>query len=168
MKHLYYTVILSIFILFASVVTSFGEVPGNVFHVTQVPDGVNLTIRVKSFAGIPLKVERVRLIGLNAADVGYGHWGRQAKKLLKKIIGENAWVVNVEYDTQQRDQQGRLLAYLWNRKGDLINEKLIEAGYAVLNIYPPNLKYADRLTAAQKRAQAAGAGIWKKTIGSKK
>ena len=87
--------------------------------------------------------------------------GKAGQKQLKKLIGENGWVVNVEYDVQQRDQQGRLLAYLWNRKGELINEKLLEAGYAVLSTLPPNLKYADRLAAAQKKAQYAKTGIWK-------
>lgn len=141
--------------------SSFAAVPGHVFHVTQVHDGANLSIRVKSFAGIPLKIERVTLIGINAPDLRHGPFRILAKKQLKKMIGENGWIVNVEYDTQQRDQQGRLLAYLWNRKGELINGKLLEAGYVVFNTSRPNLKYADRLIAAQKKAQSARAGVWK-------
>ena len=79
MKPSYYTRILFIIFLILSISSSFAAVPGNVFHVTQVLDGFNLNIRVKSFAGIPLKVEHVRLIGLNAPDLRHGPWGRQAK-----------------------------------------------------------------------------------------
>lgn len=166
MKQIYYTAILSIFILLAPAF-SYAAAPGSLFRVTRIPDGAGLIIRVKSFAGIPLKVEHVRLIGIDLPESGHGQWRRQAKKKLKKIIGENGWTVNVEYDLQQRDREGRLLVYAWNRRGELINEKLLEAGYAVLNMPPPNLKYAGRLAAAQKKAQADGAGLWERA-GSKK
>ena len=161
MKCFYYTRILFIIILILSGTYSFASTPGTLYHVTQVNDGNTVSIRVKSFAGIPLKIERVRLIGIDAPELRQEQWGRLAKKCFKKFIGENDWVVNVEFDVQQRDKYGRLLAYLWNRKGELINEKLLEAGYAMQSTFPPNVKYAERLAAAQKRAQQARAGIWK-------
>src|SRR5208283_929424 len=162
MKYFYYTGILFIIIiLILSVSSSFALTPGTLYHVTQVSDGNTISIRVTSFAGIPLKVERVRLIGSDAPELKQGPWGRPAKRQLRKLIGENCWVVNVEFDLQQRDSNGRLLAYLWNKKGELINEKLLEEGYAVLYTLPANVKYIDRLAAAQKRAESARAGIWK-------
>lgn len=160
MKYSYYTGILFIIILTAFN-SSFASTPGTPYHVMQVNDGNTVSIRVRSFVGIPLKVERVRLIGIDAPELKQQPWGRLAKKHLKKIIGQNGWIVNVEYDVQQRDSQGRLVAYLWNKKGELINEKLLESGYAVLFLSPPNTRYADRLTAAQKKAQSEMAGFWK-------
>ena len=162
MKYFYYTGILFIIILiFLSGSSSFASTPGTSFHVTQVQDGNTISIRVKSFAGIPMKVERVRLMGSDAPELKQEPWGRPAKRQLRKLIGENCWVVNVEFDLQQRDPNGRLLVYLWNKKGELINEKLLEEGYAVLYTLPTNMKYIDRLAAAQKKAQSAKAGIWK-------
>ncbi len=163
MKSFYYTKILFIIIiLFLSGSTSsFAAAPGTLFHVTQVNDGNIISIRVKSFAGIPLKIERVRLIGIDAPELKQEQWGRPAKKYLKKLISENDWVVNVEFDVQRRDNYGRIPAYLWNKKGELINEKLLEAGLAVLYTQPPNVKYVDRLSAAEKKAQSEKAGLWK-------
>ena len=159
MKYFYYTGILFIIILSCS--SSFASPPGTPYHVTQVIDGNTICIRLASFAGIPLKVERVRLIGSDAPELKQEPWGRRAKRQLKRLIGENCWVVNVEFDSQQRDPHGRLPAYLWNKKGELINEKLLEEGYAVLYTMPSNVKYIERLAAAQKKAQSARAGIWK-------
>ncbi len=135
--------------------------PGNSYVVTEVHDGDTVSIKVKSFAGFPLKIERVRLIGIDAPELKQDPWGRNAKKHLKKLLSESDWVVNVEFDVDQRDKYGRLLGYLWNRRsGTLINEKMIEDGYAVLYTFPPNVRYADRLIDAQKRAHARGLGIW--------
>ncbi len=161
MKCFYYTGILFIIILILSASTSFALTPGTLFHVTQIVDGNTIGIRVKSFAGIPLKVESVRLMGSDAPELKQEPWGRPAKRQLRKLIGKNGWVVNVEFDTQQRDPNGRPLVYLWNKKGELINEKLLEEGYAVLSTLPTSTKYIDRLAAAQKKAQSAKSGIWK-------
>ncbi|MBF0505726.1 MAG: thermonuclease family protein [Nitrospirae bacterium] len=153
---------MSIIILAMSCSSSFAATPGVPFHVTQVIDGNTISIRTKSFVGIPLKIERIRLIGIDAPELKQEQWGRLAKKHLKKIVSENCWVVNIEFDVQQRDRDGRLVAYLWNKKGELINEKLLESGYAVLSSSPPNMKYADRLAAAVEKARSERAGIWKK------
>ncbi len=161
MKPYYYTRIAVIIILVMSGSFSFAATPGVLFHVMQVNDGNTISIRTKSFVGIPLKTERVRLIGIDAPDLRQEQWGRLAKKHLKKLVSQNGWVVNIEFDVQQRDRGGRLAAYLWNNKGELINEKMLESGYAVLSSPPPNVKYADRLAAAEKKARSGMAGIWK-------
>ncbi|MBI3592189.1 MAG: thermonuclease family protein [Nitrospirae bacterium] len=131
------------------------------FRVTAVHDGDTISIRAKSLAGIPIKIERVRLIGIDAPELKQETWGRDAKRYLKKLISESDWTVNVEFDVQQRDRYGRLLAYLWSNKGQMINERMLEAGYAVLYTIPPNVKYVERLAGAQKRAVSKKAGIWR-------
>ncbi len=129
--------------------------------VTSVHDGDTVSIKVESFAGFPLKIERVRLIGIDAPELGQDPWGRKAKRHLKKLISESGWAVNVEFDVEQRDKYGRLLGYLWSKKnGTLINERMIENGYAVLFTFPPNVRYAERIVEYQKRAQSKGLGIW--------
>jgi len=161
MRRYYYTRIVTIIFLMAFITSPLYALPGNSYVVTEVHDGDTVSIKVKSFAGFPLKIERVRLIGIDAPELKQDPWGRNAKKHLKKLLSESDWVVNVEFDVDQRDKYGRLLGYLWNRRsGTLINEKMIEDGYAVLYTFPPNVRYADRLIDAQKRAHARGLGIW--------
>ncbi len=134
--------------------------PVQEYRVTAVHDGDTVSIRARSFAGIPVKLERVRLIGVDAPELEQEPWGRRSKRQLKKLISESNWIVRVEFDVERRDRYGRLLAYLWGRNGRLINEELIETGYALSYTIPPNVKYAEKLTAARARAEAKKAGLW--------
>ncbi|HTZ18995.1 MAG TPA: thermonuclease family protein [Dissulfurispiraceae bacterium] len=163
MRRFYYTKIAVIIFLSAFITSPLYALPGDSYVVTNVLDGDTVSIKVKSFAGFPLKIERVRLIGIDAPELGQDPWGRKAKRHLKKLISESGWIVNVEFDAEQRDKYGRLLGYLWNRnKGTLINERMIEEGYAVLYTFPPNVRYVDRFIEAQKRARSKDLGIWGK------
>lgn len=130
------------------------------YRVTVVHDGDTVSIRAGSFAGIPTRLERVRLIGVDAPELGQEPWGRRSKRQLKKLISESNWIVRVELDVEKRDRYGRLLAYLWGRNGRLLNEELIETGYALPYTVPPNVKYAERLRAARTRAEGKRAGFW--------
>ena len=88
--------------------------------MTKVHDGDTVSIRVSSFARIPIRTERVRLIGIDAPELEQ-EWGWHAKRYLKKILSESDWIVSVETDVEQRDKYGRLLAYLWDKDGRMIN-----------------------------------------------
>ena len=112
MRRFYYTRIVAIIFLIAFITSPSYALPGNSYVVTAVHDGDTVSIKVKSFAGFPLKIERVRLIGIDAPELGQDPWGRKAKKQLKKLVSESDWVVNVEFDVDQRDKYGRLLGYL--------------------------------------------------------
>lgn len=175
MKLSYYTrfsliIILVLFITFPASATnphsppfSKGGMEGfEKFRVTEVHDGDTISIRTRSFAGVPLKIERVRLIGIDTSELKQEPWGRKAKKHLKEIISVSDWVVSVEMDVEERDKYGRLLAYLWDKNGVLINERMIEDGYAVLYTIPPNVKHSARFVEAQKKAQQRKIGIWGK------
>lgn len=141
---------------------SAAAVPGTAYVVTEVNDGDTVSLKLKSVIGIPLQVERVRLIGIDAPELNQEPWGRKSKRHLKKLISEAGWMVHLELDVQERDKHGRLLGYLWTKQGYLLNERMIEDGFAVLFTLPPNIKYAERLTGAQDKARAAARGIWGK------
>lgn len=162
MKLSYYTRFSLIIILVLFITFPTANASQQKFRVTEVHDGDTISIRTRSFAGVPLKIERVRLIGIDAPELKQEPWGRLSKRYLKKLISESDWVVSIEFDVEQRDKYGRLLSYVWDKKGRLINEKMIENGYAMLYTIPPNVKYAEKFTAAQKKAQARQIGIWGK------
>jgi len=68
--------------------------------------------------------------------------------------------VELEYDVTATDKYGRTLAYVYLPGGLMVNEQILRAGYAQLLTIPPNVKYVDRFTAAQKEAVAASRGLW--------
>ncbi len=162
MKYRYYTKLSFIIVLLLFTASPSFATPGTPFLVTEVHDGDTVSIKAQSFVGIPIKIERVRLIGIDAPEIRQDPWGRIAKRYLKKLISGSGWVVNVEHDVVQRDRYGRLLAYLWTKDGRLINKVMIEEGFAVLYTVPPNVKYVDLLIDAEKNAQVSKRGIWGK------
>jgi micrococcal nuclease len=162
MHRLYYNIktflILSAVLLIAS---SAQALPGEKYVVTEVHDGDTISIKLESFAGFPLRIERVRLIGMDAPEIKQKPWGWRAKRHLKKLISESDWVVNVEFDLQERDKYGRLLGYIWSRNsGILINQKMVEDGMAVLFTFPPNVRYEDRFIEEEQKAREKRVGIW--------
>ena len=67
--------------------------------------------------------------------------------------------MRLERDVAPRDRYGRELAHVWSGSR-LVNETLVLEGWAMLYTMPPNVKYAERLERAQKRARVAGAGLF--------
>jgi micrococcal nuclease len=65
----------------------------------------------------------------------------------------------LEFDVEAKDKSGRTLAYVW-KNGDLLNEKLVQQGYALFVPRSPNYKYDKRLERAQEWARLMGQGIW--------
>ncbi|OGW90511.1 MAG: hypothetical protein A3D28_05480 [Omnitrophica bacterium RIFCSPHIGHO2_02_FULL_63_14] len=123
------------------------------FLVTRVIDGDTLELR---------NGERVRLIGIDAPE--YRPWDRQVEPYgreaslyaRRRFDGKT---VRLEYDTDLRDNYGRLLAYVYD--GDeFMNEALIEEGYARAVYFRPNGRYYSRLKAAERRARGARKGLW--------
>ncbi len=123
-------------------------------RITKVNDGDTVTVLING------REERVRLIGIDAPEVDQEPWGRRARRRLQDIIRKTEKTVRLEFDMDERDRYGRLLAYLWTKNGRLINEEMVRAGYAVIYTIPPNVKYVERLKDAQKTAKDKKKGIW--------
>ena len=67
--------------------------------------------------------------------------------------------VSLEFDVQERDQYGRLLAYVY--VGDvMLKELLLSEGHATVSVYQPNVKYVDQFRELEAQAKAAKVGIW--------
>jgi micrococcal nuclease len=101
----------------------------------------------------------VRLLGLDAPERGQGPYGAQATRFLARALPVGS-SVRLDLDVRERDRYGRLLAYVWTAAGAMVNEALLRAGYAVVDIRPPNVKYADTLRAAARAAREGSAGLW--------
>ncbi len=89
--------------------------------------------------------------------------GRMASAFTKKLIPPGT-VVYLETDVQVHDRYGRLLAYVYLPDGRMLNEVLLEEGYATVYTIPPNVKYAERFVELQRRAREEGRGLWKEGL----
>lgn len=105
---------------------------------------------------------RVRYIGINTPETKdprrpVEFMGKEAYQFNKKLVeGKN---VRLEFDVQQRDEYGRLLAYVY--VGDtFVNAELVKQGYAQASTYPPNIKYAELFQKLEKEARENGRGLW--------
>lgn len=122
--------------------------------VTKVHDGDTVSVIINN------NEERVRLIGIDAPEMGQGQWGKKAKRKLQDIIRKSDKTVRIELDVDERDKYGRVLAYLWTKDMKMINEEMVKSGYAFLYTIPPNVRYVERLKRAQEVVSSKGIGIW--------
>jgi micrococcal nuclease len=135
--------------------------------VTRVVDGDTIYV---SIAG---KDEPVRFIGVDTPEtahptVGEEPYGEEASAYTKRnLTGRKVWL---EFDVQERDKYGRLLAYVWLDipKGDsepdvrakMFNARLLLDGYAQTMTIPPNVKYAEMFLKLQREARDNHRGLW--------
>jgi hypothetical protein len=69
--------------------------------------------------------------------------------------------VGLELDIQQRDQFGRMLAYVWPEGSMLmLNEQLAAEGYALPLTVPPNVRHTEQFRQAAATAREHSLGLW--------
>ncbi|HEX8066096.1 MAG TPA: thermonuclease family protein [Thermoleophilaceae bacterium] len=105
---------------------------------------------------------RVRLIGIDAPEVGAGRTeclGPEASAFARRLLPPG---MRVQYEVgrEPRDRYGRLLAYVWLADGRLVNQAILERGYATVLRIAPNDRFAPTLQAAEGAARRRGAGVW--------
>lgn len=103
----------------------------------------------------------VRLIGFDTPETGEP-FSAEAKAALASLLSGKT--VELEFDVTQRDQYGRLLAYVWIGS-TMANTEMLRRGRATLYTVPPNVKYVSTFQADQDEAQAAQRGIWGASAG---
>ena len=120
--------------------------------------------------------ERVRLIGIDTPEMhesdklyrdakrtnqdagAIKQLGRQSYEFTKKLIEGKR--VKLEFDVENQDRYGRLLAYVYLKDGTFVNAEIIKQGYASLMSIPPNVKYADMFKKLYAEARENHRGLW--------
>mgnify|MGYP000013945041 FL=1 len=107
--------------------------------------------------------EKVRLIGIDAPESVKSQgkpecFGVESSSHLRYLA--EGKVVTLQRDVSDRDRYGRLLRYVF-LEGRLLNEMLVEEGYARAKSYSPDTAREEQLKRAEKLAQSAQKGIWK-------
>lgn len=107
---------------------------------------------------------KVRLIGVDAPEVRNsrykkkGYFGVESKDYVTMLTLDQR--VRLEYDVQKKDRYGRQLAYVFLQDGTLLNADLVAKGYAVVDTYPPNIKYVEKFIELQRAARLEELGVW--------
>lgn len=129
----------------------------NLYEVIRVVDGDTFVVNYNG------KDEKVRLIGVDTPESVHPNgeknteFGKTVSSYSKQMLTGKQVVL--EFDVDERDQYGRLLAYVYI-DGQMYNKLLLEKGYAKIATYPPNVKYVDDFTVIQKQARENKEGLW--------
>lgn len=120
------------------------RVATQVYDVVRVVDGDTIVVNYNGTE------EKVRLIGVDTPESVHPDSSKNTEEGVaasdytkQHLEGKQ---VELEFDVQERDQYGRLLAYVYV-DGVMYNKTLLEDGVADLATYPPNVKYVDDFTA---------------------
>jgi micrococcal nuclease len=162
MSRFYYTPICAILLVLGMCLFFPPTAAAEEYLVTRVLDGRTITIKARSFIGIPIENQNVRLLAIDAPELKQEPWGARSKRNLKTLLSRANWFVRLEFDEARQDKNGLLQAYVWTRKGQFINERMVLDGFAVAAPAPPNMKYAERLDNAQQQAMSSHSGMWGK------
>ncbi len=103
--------------------------------------------------------ERIRLLLVDAPELSQGEPGRVASEALATMLPPGTRA-RVERDVQERDRYRRLLAYLYDAEGRMVNEELARIGVVTVSVYPPNVRHVERIRAAVEEARSSRRGLW--------
>ena len=107
--------------------------------------------------------ERVRLIGVDTPETVHPKksvefYGKEASAFLDSLI--EGKIVRLEYDWNQKDKYGRILAYVW-LDTLFINAEIIGQGYGHAYLkYPFKQEYMSMFRQLETEAREAGRGLW--------
>jgi micrococcal nuclease len=127
--------------------------------IASVVDGDTIRVHI---AG---RDERVRLVGIDTPESVKPGTPVQcfalAASARTKALLPKGTAVRLVRDVEERDQYGRLLAYVYRADDDLfVNLALAREGFAVALTVPPNVAHADEFVSAAREARENGRGLW--------
>ena len=132
--------------------------PGSA-RVTRVVDGDTIEV---DLAG---RTEKVRLLGIDTPETHHPTkpvqcYGKEASEHTATLLPVGT-AVRLERDDEERDDYGRLLAYVYRSSDELfVNLELVQGGFASLLTIRPNTAHLADLSAAEAGARAAQVGLW--------
>ena len=112
---------------------------------------------------IKIKGQSIRYLGIDTPETKHPTkrvecFGPEASAKNKELVlGKRVYL---ESGSRDRDKYGRPLRYVWLGNGILVNELLINDGYARFDNNYGRLKYSDKLARAQDEAKTRKLGLW--------
>ena len=140
----------------ASIVTVDKVYDGDTFHTSSGEKVRMIGIDTPEMHDSQKLTRDVQKTGKDAQTIK--QMGRKAKRFVEPLI--NGQEVRLEFDVQQRDKYGRLLAYVYLKDGTFLNRYIVDKGYAALLTIPPNVRFAEEFKKAFENARAQHLGLW--------
>jgi len=125
-------------------------------EVLRVVDGDTLHVRV---AGSPTPDEKIRMLRIDTPEHDQPGFERATAALLALIDGRQVELEWERPESAERDDYGRLLAYVWVG-GTLANLELVRQGWTRFFTKYGTGRYADQFRVAEEEARAAKRGLW--------
>ena len=130
------------------------------YKVSKITDGDTFYVKTENSEKF-----KIRLIGIDAPEsynVGKKfrkeYFGKEAKVFVTNLLKNKK--VKLTFDVQKTDRYGRILAYAYLENGVFLNQYLVENGFAVVATFPPNVKFVEVFTKAEKSARNKKLGLW--------
>lgn len=134
---------------------------GRSFPVVRVVDGDTLHLGVADSTG---DVTKVRLIGIDAPEMGFGggermYYAQEATAATRRLALDQHVTVYLDQQAGNRDRYERLLAYIQLPDGRFVNEELLTEGFAYAD---PRFKhgYFQKYRQLEASARALKKGLW--------
>lgn len=130
--------------------------------VIRVIDGDTVEIE---YDGLDGKVtDRLRLIGVDTPETVHPTksvepYGKEASDFTTNALTNRH--VMIEKDIAERDNYGRLLAYIYLESGSMFNAMLTVDGYAQPLTIPPSDRWTELFTHLSADARSNDRGLWK-------
>lgn len=123
------------------------------YLVTKVIDGDTVQIDGK-FTLRYIGVDTPETVDPRRTQQCFGKEAADENKRL--VLGKR---VTLEKDVSETDRYGRLLRYVYV-DGEMINNLLVEKGFAQARSYPPDIKYQEKFRLAEMTARENARGLW--------
>jgi len=126
-------------------------------NVERVVDGDTLKVRYKG------RDYRVRLLDVDTPEsvkqgVSVQAYSKEATAFTEKLCGQKT--VKLVFEKDIEDKYGRLLAFVVLPDGQVLNELLVEKGYARVQVISPNTSLKKFFYKLQDTAIRIKAGLW--------
>ena len=124
--------------------------------VNYVHDGDTLFLDTPSNSNL-----KVRLLAVDTPEVGDNAecFGDEATSYLRSLLPEGSTVYTLS-DTDETDQYGRALLFIWTQDGTFINFDLVASGYAEAVFIGNNRMFESEFEAAEDAALEESLGRW--------
>jgi micrococcal nuclease len=142
-----------------STATNISDYSG-LYSVVHITDGDTIDIEKEG-----TKV-RVRLLGMNSPESVDPRrptecYGKEAKNYMIELLQDKKVRLQLDALKPERDEYGRVLAYIWREDGLFVNQDMIERGYAYEYTYKQEkYKFQENFKSTQGKAKERAVGLW--------
>lgn len=104
-------------------------------------------------------IEQVTFLALDVPNHNSDWFGEEAHQFINEHL-VNSTEIKLTFDEEMRNERGQLQAVVELKDGTIINEKLLELGFAKVLIVEPNIKNENRYKQLEQLAKSSKNGIW--------